>query len=147
MDYKTMKKDELLEVIKKLEPLSKAGKELVHLPKAIEEKEKEILGLREAKDKLIEKFDKQINDLKNELTDKFNKELAEYKKNTDAELKKKTDTIVELQKRYEELDKLRIEQLEEVLYAYGDLLKIMQGTVDTHMKLNTLVVNKLGGKK
>lgn len=146
MDYSKMKKDELIEVIKELEPLANAGKELVHLPKAVDVKDKEIEELREAKDKLIEKFDKQSKDLEKELTDKFNKEHAEYKDKTDAELKKKTDAIVELQKRYEELDKLRIEQLEEVLYAYGDLLKITQGTVDTHMKLNTLIVNKLGGK-
>ncbi len=169
MDYKAMKKEELVAFCQKNEAMIEAGKTLIHLPKAIEAKDKEINALKEAKDKeinslkeakdkeinvlkeaknqLIEKKDVALKELEERLAEKYQTEYLEIKTRTDAELKKIKDALAESQNKLYELDKMRIEQLNEVLYAYGDLLKIMQGTVDTHLKLNTLVVEKIGGSK
>lgn len=147
MDYKAMKKEELIALLKENESLVEAGRVLVHLPKAVEAKDKEINALKEAKNQLIEKKDVALKELEERLAEKYQTEYLELKTRTDAELKKTKDALAESQNKLYELDKMRIEQLNEVLYAYGDLLKIMQGTVDTHFKLNTLVVEKIGGSK
>ena len=181
MDYTKLKKEELLDVIAELEPLAEKGKELVHLPKAIEAKDKEINALKEAKDKeinalkeakdkeinalkeakdkeinalkeakdqLIEKKDVALKELEKRLAEKYETEYLELKTRTDAELKKTKDALAESQKKNYDLDALRIKQLEEVLYAYGDFLKLTQAAVDSHMKLNEYIVNGLqGGSK
>lgn len=166
MDYKLMKKDELLEVIKELEPLAEKGKEFIHLPKAIEskdkeinrlqdrlnelktEKDKEIESLNHKKDRLIDDFDSKFKAKEKELQEKYNKETLDYKTKLDEELKKTKDALAESQKKNYDLDALRIKQLEEVLYAYGDFLKLTQAAVDSHMKLNEYIVNGLqGGSK
>jgi CRISPR/Cas system-associated protein Cas10 (large subunit of type III CRISPR-Cas system) len=136
MDYEKMTKKELVEALKEKE----------HLASAVKAKDEEINRLKEAKNQLIEKKDVALKELEERLADKNQTEYIELKTRTDAELKKTKDALAESQTKLYELDKLRIEQLNEVLYAYGDLLKIMQGTVDTHLKLNTLVVKNIGGK-
>ena len=170
MDYKAMKKEELVALCQKNEAMIEAGKTLIHLPKAIEAKDKEINSLKEAKDKeinslkeakdkeinslkeaknqLIEKKDAALKELEERLAEKYQTEYLELKTRTDAELKKTKDALAESQKKNYDLDALRIKQLEEVLYAYGDFLKLTQAAVDSHMKLNEYIVNGLqGGSK
>ena len=82
------------------------------------------------------------------MAEKYETEYLELKTRTDAELKKTKDALAESQKKNYDLDALRIKQLEEVLYAYGDFLKLTQAAVDSHMKLNEYIVNGLqGGSK
>jgi len=148
MKYSNMKKEELIALLKENESLVEAGKTLIHLPKAIEAKDKEINVLKEAKNQLIEKKDVALKELEERLAEKYQKEYLELKTRTDAELKKTKDALAESQKKNYDLDALRITQLEEVLYAYGDFLKLTQASVDSHMKLNEYIVNRLqGGNK
>ena len=124
MNYESMKKDELIKIIE----------DQKHLASAIEEKDKEISGLKQ---KMTEIFEKEKTNLQNA--------QEQIKKTLEEELKKTKDALADNQNKMYELDRLRIEQLNEIIYIYGDLLKTLQGVTDTHIKLNTLIVKKLSG--
>ena len=124
MNYKSMKREDL---INKLE-------EQKHLSSAVT-----------AKDMEINEHLRTIEDLRRELVGAKEEGRLAAEKTWQSTRKQLTDDLAVATKRAESIDKLRVEQLNIVLFAHGDLLKTLQGIVDTHMKLNTYIVNSLNG--
>ena len=145
MDYTKLKKEELLDVIAELEPLAEKGKELVHLPKAVEDKDKEIESLKTKLNDIKTRKDNELESLENKLKTEKDVAMIELKRQHEEETKKLKDAIADSQKKLYDNEQMRIKQINELLYAHGDLLKLMQATVDTHMKLNDYIVKDLTG--
>lgn len=126
MDYSGLKKDELIKLLQ----------EQAHLASAVEAKDQEIA-------KLLVQLDnaKQSN---NGVKDQL---ILDINKKHEADHKLLSDSLAAWEKKYHDLDALRIQQLSTVLLAHGDLLKTLQGVVDTHLKLNQYIVDELSGGK
>ncbi len=124
MDHSKLTKVELLNLLD----------QQLHLAAAVESKDIEISKLQQQ----LSKTELSIKEAKDEVIVTLNQQ---YEK----EYKKLADSLAASQKAYNDLDQLRIAQLNEVIYSHGDLLKALQGVVDTHLKLNEYIVNKLSG--
>jgi hypothetical protein len=128
----------------------------------LKEKEMNSIHLSSA----IEAKDIEINDLKNRLNTVAELEAAKWKKEIDKYRKDENYSITELKKEHEsqieklntefstkekhlfslidertDLIKVLIQQRNEFAIQYGNLLKILQGALDTHMFVND-VMNK-----
>lgn len=153
MNYANLKKADLLNLVI----------EQQHLAKAVEVKDQEINQLNDRIKELIEthadnlkKHTEELRNLVNQQTKQLaakEQEIAGTRDQLVSDLNKKhaderkalTDSVVNWEKKYYELDALRVKQLNTVLFAYGDLLKTEQGVVDTHLKLNQYIVDELSG--
>jgi len=143
-DKKT--KAELLEIVE----------EQVHLASAVNAKDQEILLLKEemkaiktkAKDE-VEAIKTQAQEEHDKLVVNFeqqkNQSYLELKAQYEGEVKTLKDAAASLNLKLQELQQLRVNDLNKLIMVHGDLLKTLQGVVDTHLNLNDLVVEKLGG--
>ena len=127
MNYEQMTKSELIALVKEQ-----------HLAAAVEAKDAEI-------SKLTRELTEKVARVEQKMTAEKDAAYVELTAKHTVEIKKLTDALVAAQKDLEAIDALRIKQVNGLMYTYGDLLKVLQGLTDTHVKLNSYVVKDLTG--
>ena len=128
MNYEKMTKSELIALLK----------EQQHLAAAVESKDAEI-------SKLTRELTEKVARVEQKMTAEKDAAYVELTAKHTVEIKKLTDALAVSEKNLDDVDMLRVKQVNGLLYTYGDLLKVLQGITDTHMKLNTHIVKDMNG--
>lgn len=128
MNYEKMTKSELIALVK----------EQQHLAAAVEAKDAEI-------SKLTRELTEKVARVEQKMTAEKDAAYVELTAKHTVEIKKLTDALAVSEKNLDDVDMLRVKQVNGLLYTYGDLLKVLQGITDTHMKLNTHIVKDMNG--
>jgi len=125
------------------EELIKECENNVHLAQAVEAKDKEISDLKAREKSQIEavkeKLQKEIDTLLLEKENEIERRVTEIKtemKKTEEKDKKDIEVLMKVRDR-------RIEELNKLLYAHGDLLKTLESTINTHLTLNGYIVQEI----
>lgn len=128
-DLEKLKKDELIEIVL----------EQQHLAEAVKAKDLEISKLKEKHELEIDiRVSAKIEAVEKQLADKH-KEIDGIKTQYDSDIR---NLVEELERRDTFLKSLGA-SVSDILERYHSLLKIMQGTVDSHIELHGLSTNTI----
>ena len=159
MELQKLTKQELIALVDKqaadLAAAKEEAKQGRHLATTIEAKDKEINSLKEANKETqrLVKLPKEIEDLEKQITELTARNSALMSGNVEAieaATKALTDQfsasygeLFEANQKLAAENKVRVTQLNEWVTTHGDLLKVLEGLVNTHIGLNTYMITEI----
>ena len=125
-----MNETELLELQKKTK--AEIIQHFSHLASAVEAKDKELADLRNSHHVEIQKLQQ---DTEQNINARLTSVVAQHKQDLSKLQTEQTALLQQNERRVNEINKL--------LYMYGDLLKTMESVINTHLTLNQYTVTEI----
>jgi ferric iron reductase protein FhuF len=125
MDYKELKKEELIALLEKQK----------HLAQAVNAKDREIIELKNKTHKMMEEHTEKVNSLNESAQEKIA-----------AAVQKQTKDLVEKVAKVEEENKRLVDLFGRYIDFARNTLKAFQGQLDTSIELETLLTEKIIGR-
>jgi pantothenate kinase-related protein Tda10 len=140
MDYKKLKKEELIKIVEEQALLASAIQGKDQEITDLKEKHKtQIADLRKNHAVIVDAKDAEYQSLQQEIEIRVEARTHEIRKQYEERFKKQEETIAGLTAGRDR----RISELDKILYAHGDLLKSLESVVNTHLTLNGYIIREI----